>query len=79
VASWQGDATPLNFGLSENLLVEKISSKNATFGAEPPSPVWVNIGAKLKCLVKNCMGVDLHQKVGGGTKSENYWFKKPIF
>ena len=24
------------------------------------------------------MGVDLHQKVGG-TKSENYWFKKPSF
>ena len=24
------------------------------------------------------MGVDLHQKVGG-TKLENYWFKKPSF
>jgi len=24
------------------------------------------------------MGVNLHQKVGG-TKSENFWFKKPIF
>ena len=25
------------------------------------------------------MGVDLDQKVGGGTKSENYWFENPSF
>ena len=40
-------ATPLNFGLSENLLVRNFSSKNAKFEAEKLL-FWGNLGSKLK-------------------------------
>jgi len=42
-----GGTTPLNFGLSENLLVINFSSKNANFEAEKLL-LWGNLGSKLK-------------------------------
>ena len=48
MASWQEHPPPLNFGLSENLLVRNFSLKNTNFEAE--KLIWGKFRVKIEFL-----------------------------